>query len=236
MRAWSLFPVISAPMPYQMALDDLLFRSAIASALPNPVLRIYFSSESWTTAGYSDPGPFPAHTRVCKRITGGGRVEHGQDVIFSLTARKDDEESFHSVSVSYWKIHEAVKIAFEKLGEKPRFYRCDEKLPKGGECFVYPIATDLELDGRKVAGGAQKRSLGALLHQESIQLPPRMDRFVFADALREGFGGIFQTEFPFYECDPQILKDAKKIAEQKYPNLAGVKLETGKELLAGTAV
>lgn len=236
MKAWSLFPVISAPMPYQMALDELLFRAAIANTLPSPVLRIYFSSGSWTTVGYSDSGPYPSDRCLCKRITGGGRVEHGSDVIFSLIARKENDESFQSVSISYWKIHEAVKAALEKQGEKPRFYRCDEKLPKGGECFIYPIATDLELDGHKVAGGAQKRSQGALMHQESVQIPSRIDRFVFAQALREAFAAVFQIEFPFYECDPQLLKDAKKIAEQRYPNLAGSMQESGKELLAGAAV
>lgn len=216
MKAWTLFPVISAPMPYQMALDEIIFRASMENTAARPVLRIYFSSEPWTTVGYSDPGPFSLDEKICKRMTGGGRVSHGRDVIFSLTARKDDDETFKSVSASYWKIHEAVKTALEKLGEKPRFYRCDEKLPKGGECFVFPIATDLELDGHKVAGGAQKRSLGVLLHQESIQIPSRMDAFVFADALRDGFKQVFEVTFPFYEIDSEILKTTKELAARKY--------------------
>ncbi len=185
------------------------------------------------TAGYSDPGPYPENFKVCKRITGGGRVEHGKDVIFSLTGRKEDDDSFKSVSTSYWKIHEAVKTAFEKLGESPRFYRCDEKLPKGGECFVYPIATDLALGDKKVAGGAQKRSVGILMHQESIQIPKKMDAFAFASALRKGFEEQFHIVFSETQWDPEVFEEAKKLSMEKYPNLNDLTSQAAERLLIG---
>lgn len=199
-------------MPVQMALDELFFQQAAAGKFTRPLFRIYFSSEPWVSAGYSDPGPFPEGEKICRRITGGGRVQHGRDVIFSLIARKEDDDTFKSVRTSYWKIHEAVKAALEWVGEKPRFYRCDEKLPRGGECFMYPIATDLALGNQKVAGGAQKRSMGVLLHQESVQLPKRLDAFEFAGALEKAFQQQFSIFFEDSLWDPEVLEAAKRLA------------------------
>lgn len=222
-------------MPFQMALDEILFRRRMEGELSSPVLRFYFSSEPWMTVGYSHPErekgegeigvQSPSHSftsspiPVCKRITGGGQVLHGKDLLFSLAARKEDDESFTSVRVSYWKIHEAVKNAFEKAGERARFYRCDEKLPRGGECFVYPIATDLELDQKKIAGGAQKRSSGALLHQESLQLPSRIEPFGFMEKVKHAFETQFGIILQDLPCDPEILEKAKYLASEKYENI-----------------
>ena len=222
-------------MPFQMALDEILFRR-METNLPHPnplpqgegrvrvVLRFYFSSEPWETVGYSyviaseakqsrdcfvglRPPRNDGHINICRRITGGGRVEHGKDLIFSLAARKEADASFRSVRMSYLKIHEAVKAALEELGEKPRFYRCDEPLPKGEDCFRFPIATDLAVGGRKAAGGAQKRSAGALLHQESIPLGKR-DAFDLIRALRRAFEKIFAVKIITADIDPALLEEA----------------------------
>jgi lipoate-protein ligase A len=209
---------MSAPMPFQMALDEVLFRSLIEKRLPPaPILRFYFSSEPWMTVGYSHPkeqaaGPVP----MCRRITGGGRVLHGEDLIFSLSGRKEDDDSFGSVRISYWKIHEAVKAGYEALGQMPEFYRCDEKLPRGGDCFTFPIATDLGLDGRKIAGGAQKRSSGVFLHQESLQLTPSLNAENLAAALRVSFEKVFGVQIENMACEPEQLKEAKDLAKTKY--------------------
>lgn len=148
---------------------------------------------------------------------------HGRDLLFSLIARKQDDKSFASVRISYWKIHEAVKKTLEKAGENPRFYRCDENLVRlpagqagGGECFTFPIATDLELHGQKIAGGAQKRSLGALLHQESLQLPARFHGMDFIQKLYAGFEEEFKVQFQDMACDPEILEKTTILAKQKY--------------------
>src|SRR4051812_9719540 len=102
-------------MPVQMAVDEILFREyeqaeENRAGAREPVLRIYFSSEPWITVGYSHPEiKSVTEIPVCRRITGGGRVEHGRDLIFSVVAGKKDDESFGSVRISYLKIHEAVK-------------------------------------------------------------------------------------------------------------------------------
>ncbi len=221
MKFWRLLPQLSAPMPIQMALDEVLFRSAeqdLDVDFKGPQLRFYFSSEPWITVGYSEePSAVDVRGyRVCRRLTGGGRVFHGRDVIFSIVAGKSDDESFKSVRISYLKIHEALKAGFERLGFKPRFYRCDEPLPAGKECFVFPIATDLALEDKKVAGGSQKRSSGTLLHQESVIVPPGILPQDLIRAFTAGFEDVFGVRCMDVPLDLDVLKKARSLAVEKY--------------------
>ena len=232
-------------MPFQMALDEILFRefefqgqSPKSGTVPPPapLLRFYLSSEPWITVGYSqalgtvpkigdspqkheacslEHGAWSKNIPVCKRITGGGRVVHGSDIVFSLIAGKQADESFKSVRVSYWKLHEAVKAGFEKLDLKTRFYRCDEELPKGGDCFLFPIATDLEMGGKKIAGGAQKRSSGVLLHQESVQIPKGLEWRPLVEALQFGFTKVFNIQLKNMSFSPELLNRTQILTNQK---------------------
>ncbi len=197
-----------------MALDELLLRE-----VQHPVLRFYFASQPSLSVGYSThPGNIanPQNLPVCRRLTGGGAVEHGRDLLFSLAADKMDDVSFASVRLSYLKIHEAVKWGLEALGKKPRFYRCDESLPRGSDCFAFPIASDLALDGRKIAGGAQKRSAGRLLHQESVKIPPGADAEALILQIQKGFQHIFKMEGTSVEMDPEWFLRAKRLAAEHY--------------------
>ena len=92
-------------MSFQMALDEVLFRNMEENP-GEPVLRFYYADGPSVTVGYSHKG---TDKGTIPRMTGGGRVIHGDDLIFSLIARKEHDESFRSVRVSYWKIHEALK-------------------------------------------------------------------------------------------------------------------------------
>ena len=219
---WSLLPTISAPMPFQMALDGLLF-SAQKKETQAPVLRFYISSEPWISAGYSfrDASDLSKsqligqHPRVpvCRRVTGGGCVLHGQDLIFSLVAPLEDPvqvtdtkslQGFGPVRASYQKIHEAVKLALQQCGLDPKFYDPDEEFPKGSDCFNFPVESDLSWKGQKIAGGAQKRSEGVLLHHESIQIPPGMDRKELIRALRQAFETVWGISIQDAGMDPEI--------------------------------
>ena len=248
MRRWLLYPTLSAPMPFQMAFDEILFRRTEELPLTPtlspkgrgqgegvPILRFYFSSDPWVTVGYSDrereakgagQEARDNNLPVCRRLTGGGQVLHGKDLIFSVIARKEADESFRSVRISYLKIHEAVKTALENLGASPRFYRCDENLPKGKDCFRFPIATDLAMENRKIAGGAQKRSCGALLHQESVQTE-QFGAEPLIGGLRAGFEKIFAMRLELAELDPRWLQEAEKLAERKYGQEIGQSPGTG---------
>jgi len=215
---WSLLPTISAPMPLQMALDELLLGSQKKQILA-PVLRFYVSSAPWISVGYSfrdtaalsksDLISKNPKVPVCKRVTGGGCVLHGQDLIFSLVARYDQSsDPLASVTTSYGKIHEGVKMGLRSCGLDPLFYSTGNAMPKGSDCFDFPVESDLSWKGKKIAGGAQKRSEGVLLHHESISIPPGVQREDLIRAIRKGFEQVFGAGIENMELDPAIFFDA----------------------------
>ncbi len=216
---WSLLPTISAPMSLQMALDAILF-SAQKKEPRTPILRFYVSPEPWIsvgcsfreTADLSKSGLIRRNPKVpvCRRITGGGCVLHGGDLIFSLIARFEDNSFLSSVQMSYGKIHESVKGGLEQCGLDPKFYDPEGKLPKGSDCFDFPVVSDLSWKGQKIAGGAQKRSGGVLLHQESIRIPRGVDRWKLMGALRQGFETVFGVTVSNAELDPEIYFCAER--------------------------
>lgn len=227
---WRLLPTISAPMPLQMAFDELLFLAHIKENHP-PLLRFYISPEPWISVGYSFRGTLDLSRSVlirqnpqipvCRRVTGGGCVLHGRDLIFSLIARSDDQKSLSSVRASYEKIHESVKMGLQECGLDPQFYDPEEKLPKGSDCFDFPVESDLSWKGQKIAGGAQKRSEGALLHHESIKIPWGIDRAELAAGIRRGFEAVFGISACAVDLDPEVYFRAERCAHSRCKNEVG---------------
>jgi lipoate-protein ligase A len=252
---WQLLPTISAPMPFQMALDELLFEFQKKDP-QTPVLRFYVSSEPWISAGYSfrDPAALSksglvlenSKAPVCRRMTGGGCVLHGRDLIFSLIARysgtgsvsagngacpslsekgtgtilekqKWSQSPLSSIRTSYEKIHEGVKMGLESRGLDPKFYGREAALPKGSDCFDFPVTSDLSWKGKKIAGGAQKRSEGVLLHHESVQVPQGIAREELIRAVRQGLEQVFGAEIQDTELNPDIFFKAEQLAKDTGP-------------------
>ena len=217
---WSLLPTISAPMPFQLALDELLFESRKAEGSAS-FLRFYVSSTRWVSAGYSFRG-FETLSKsalilqnpkvpVCRRVTGGGCVLHGHDLIFSLTVQiNTDPERFGSVQTSYANIHAGVKIGLQTCGLDPEFYGAKDVLPKGKDCFDFPVKSDLSWKGKKIAGGAQKRAEGVLLHQESIFVPTGVERRNLICAVSQGLGEVFGVTIENADLDPEWYFQAER--------------------------
>lgn len=208
-------------MPEQMAIDEILLKEpdlVIGGFEKKPVFRFFYSDKPWLSVGYSvDTRKLNLESSqpVCKRVTGGGLVQHDKDLMFSIIASKKDDESFESVRLSYLKIHEMLRDALFSLGIECDFYRCDENLPRGQECFVYPIATDLRYKGQKIAGGAQKRSAGRFLHQESIQLP-HLNYEQLSKAILASLQTKFNCGLDKMKISPELFKKAKALASEKY--------------------
>lgn len=236
----SSFSVVSASMPFQMALDQLLFERAVEAHQqknaqpPEALLRFYYSSEPWISIGYSHAGwktlnhqgvpeAFLEESKrvpLCRRMTGGGRVLHGRDLMFTLIAPKDMHPRYKSVMDSYTQIHEVLQLALKAVGINAGFYQDDKPLPAGKDCFLFPITSDLAVSGKKIAGGGQKRSLGVLLHQESIQLEntslyePLMTEF--SARLSASLGCVGQTA----DWQPELFDAAENLGREKYEILS----------------
>ncbi len=136
---------------------------------------------------------------------------HKNDLMFSMIASYREKElntKLGSVKESYRQIHKVVSNAFFSLGMNTSLY--GEGLPKGNDCFQYPVADDVSFNNYKIAGGAQKRSNGFLLHQESIVLPPKIKADDFISLVRKEFHDVFGADFETSEIFDDIKSEAKE--------------------------
>lgn len=149
----------------QMALDEVMLRLA-----DRPVLRIYRWARREVTFGYpqrwEEAAAFAGSRPITRRCTGGGFVEHGEDVTISLAVPATHEFSRLAPAQTYRHIHEAIRTALAADGLR----LADEAdCSRGPACFASPAPSDILRDGRKIAGGAQRRSREGFLYQGSVQ-------------------------------------------------------------------
>lgn len=165
-----------------MAIDEALLEWASV-----PSLRFYRWERPSLSFGYfgsfTDVTMEESSREIVRRWTGGGTVLHGSDLTYSVILPSKNGASTSGSRVVYAQIHQAIREAFSGTRD---VLLASEDAPKISDaCFANPVTADVLLDGRKIAGAAQRRTRAGLLHQGSIQyesLPPNF-RDAFASAL-----------------------------------------------------
>jgi lipoate-protein ligase A len=202
-----------------MAIDEALLEHATV-----PSIRFYRWHSPALSFGYF--GKF-AHV-VCyagerdlvRRWTGGGIVFHGDDLTYSIVIPANDNAFSESSMAIYEKVHRVLcdavganeKRAVVAGGGNPGAADAIRiAFSAGGyNCFANPVRADVIVDGRKIAGAAQRRTRRGLLQQGSIQ----------GIDLENGLSERFAVELS-NNCQPQSLPKAvrcraREIAAQKY--------------------
>ena len=185
---------------FNMAADEFLLRDQIQRQDRNPVLRFYRFAKPTVTVGYNMWRLIASETEntipIVRRLTGGGMVMHGSDLTYSLIAPAGDRKTLKKVRDSYFLIHEALRSALNyfdittELFDKncntqaATFSGCKPK--QVSHCFDSPVLFDVMFSGKKIAGAAQKRTQGYLLHQGSIAW----------NKLRETYPDLSLSTFP----------------------------------------
>ncbi len=105
---------------------------------------------------------------VVGRPSGGGMVEHREDLCFSLFWNKETQSIPWNVKESYNAIHTWIAEGLKELGIETTM-AC-QKDADNGWCFTSAVCYDLTLNGKKIVGGAQWREKNKALHQGSIQI------------------------------------------------------------------
>jgi lipoate-protein ligase A len=160
-----------------MAIDDFLFRSL--SSDPQTYLRFYRWERPTVSLGYSQDIQKVVDVEYCqkqgidivRRMTGGKLVLHHKEVTYSLCS--SDKETFTStLADSYRLISQALMQGFEKMGLKS--YLADaphDSYVRGNlPCFSYPARNEIEVEGKKIVGSAQKRAGSKFIQHGSIPL------------------------------------------------------------------
>lgn len=158
-----------------MAMDE-----ALLLTVEQPILRFYSWQKPEITLGFFTPISAVSGRQepLTRRWTGGGVVEHGEDLTFSLSVPRRFLVSAASAGDRYRQIHEALALALRDHG-MPQAIAAPSRATTDpsdspGFCFAEPVAWDVidTASGEKLAGGAQRRSRAGLLHQGSVRLPP----------------------------------------------------------------
>ncbi len=194
----------SAPM--NMAIDEALLEFARV-----PAIRFYGWRGPAVSFGYfghyTDVAPEESRREIVRRWTGGGIVMHGADLTYSviLPAR---ETTLPPAREIYEQVHDAIRRA---LSSHIRASLAVANAPKLSDaCFANPVVADVLVNGRKIAGAAQRRTRAGLLHQGSIQLenlPPD-----FPEALARELCPSFEK----HSFTPDLLARASELTERKY--------------------
>ena len=190
-----------------MALDEALFESASAASI-----RFYGWRRPSLSFGYfgfyADVAEHEAEREIVRRWTGGGIVMHGADLTYSVVLPSCRTFKLPPSREIYTQVHDAIRRA---LSSQARAALATADAPKLSEaCFANPVVADVLVDGRKIAGAAQRRTRAGLLHQGSIQY----------ERLPAGFREAFARELcPSAENKtfaPELLARARELAAEKY--------------------
>jgi len=159
-----------------MALDESLLDWSRETGVA--AIRFYAWDHPARTVGYFTPRnafDFVSEDDVVRRFTGGGLVEHGDDLTFALAVPAGEALAFASAEERYRGIHEALAAALIGAGMAVIPVAPDRETSPG-PCFAHPVPWDLihPFSGLKIAGGAQRRSRGAFLHQGSVRLAEKL--------------------------------------------------------------
>jgi lipoate-protein ligase A len=189
-----------------MAIDEALLVVA-----PGAVLRVYRWERPAVSFGYFERWEpireaYPGRDAV-RRWTGGGVVLHGEDFTYSLLIPGTVGVDWGAPAGSYGVIHGALCAALGDAGVQAEPAAASaERVSQA--CFENPVLYDVLVEGRKVAGAAQRRTRGGLIHQGSIQgveLPAG-----FGDGFAGRLAGVVHAE-AF-----DVMAAAERLAREKY--------------------
>lgn len=170
MRPWLPNLLLFEDLAPHSAALNMAIDEALLGLIEQPVLRVYRWERAAVSFGYFEPWApileqFPGRDPV-RRWTGGGVVLHGEDFTYSLLIPGEIEaraprESYRVIHGALCRALGEAGLAAEPAGSSPG--------RRSHACFENPVLHDVLVNGRKVAGAAQRRTRHGLLHQGSIQ-------------------------------------------------------------------
>ena len=105
-----------------------------------------------------------------RRITGGKAVLHDNEITYAVASSEDVFFREHDPHHSYLLISRVLVDAFRSIGIDASFSKgsSGEMARSHHPCFSFPASNEIEVNGKKIVGSAQKRDRTALLQHGSI--------------------------------------------------------------------
>lgn len=202
---------------YNMAADQALLEGLLKGISP-PTLRFYQWEKPTVSVGYfqsvkQDLDVFKIKNNgwdIIRRPTGGRAVLHWKEITFCIV--------FDSGGKSLWdvfkSVHQVLGKGLQTVGINAAVSRAGENRDtvnrlKTPSCFASPSRYELTVNGKKIAGTAQKQVRGVMLIHGSIPIESTYKELY--DVMR------FSTE-----------KQRKKAYSQGMEKMTSIKDETGR--------
>jgi len=194
--------------PFNMAIDEVLLSNAQSA-----ILRFYRWSAPSVSFGYfvrfAEAYAIAGNRAIVRRWTGGGIVPHDQDLTYSIMIGVTDDAFALPSKIIYQRVHSALGNALREIGIVSALVET-ETSKTSDACFANPVVSDVMEGGRKIAGAAQRKTRGGLLHQGSIQRANLDERF------RIVFARLLGNRTVAGEIEVAVLSMAEELAATKY--------------------
>ncbi len=212
LEIWHLLEDAAGNAAWNMAVDEALLQCAATRR--QPLLRVYTWDRPSVSIGYFQkyPAQLAVTHAIVRRPTGGGLVYHGEDTTITVIAPPGHALHKLSTNEAYCAVHNAIIAAF---ATPVVLHTAPLASPRGQyECFQKPVQGDVMADGRKLAGGAQRRNKHGLLHQGSIAVRLPVEELV------AGFEKTFPARFARSGLTDAERALAEQLAREKYVTVA----------------
>lgn len=180
---WTIIDSGASDAQGNMEIDAKLLQELDPSSI-SPVLHFYdWISPSATYGHFINPSDHLSefvfthgYLQLAKRPTGGGLIFHTNDLAFSVLVPAAHDAYSVNILENYAFVNRLVIEVIEEFVGRPVPLNLLLNEPgakdhhSGNFCMAKPTKYDVMLDGRKVGGGAQRRTRAGFLHQGTISL------------------------------------------------------------------
>src|SRR5438046_5235009 len=165
---WRVLVTEPADGATNMAVDETLWRGRRAGTSP-PTIRFFGWAPPTVSLGYGQPLDRHVNVEACRRLgvglvrrpTGGSAIYHDgpeRELTYSVVATTDDLGGARDLGETYRWIARALVAGLRALGAPVAMVA----VARGGDptpafCFARTGGDELEVDGRKIVGSAQRR-------------------------------------------------------------------------------
>ncbi len=195
-----------------MAVDEFLYNYCQSNKAG--FLRIYFWEKPTFSFGVSQKIHKAVNIDYIKknnysfirRITGGKTVLHDDEITYSIISSEDVFYTDNDLYKSYMLIAKVLVRSFNQIGINAYLSKgSPPRLSKTNmPCFSFPTPNEIEYNGKKLVGSAQKRNNKALLQHGSI--PITMNYDTYADGAKSNRRLIENMMVPLDDID-KLKKD-----------------------------
>jgi lipoate-protein ligase A len=185
-KNWYIWPCQELPGDYNMSIDHLLARE-YGNLLDKPILRFFTWNPYCISLGYHQKATDISLEQcirngidLVRRPTGGRAILHAEELTYSVIYPFNDLD----ISDFYKLIHEPFVVILNQMGIPASFeavqadFRSIYKTDRSYLCFATSAKHEVEIDGKKLIGSAQRIYENSILQHGSVLIGPYHEEII----------------------------------------------------------